>query len=134
MRLARASVPLAVLAAILVAGCGSNNQRDQSQAATQAETATRQATVTAPAGASARSCASGAADREELRVVGVDCGTGQTVATGWSRDATCASPAGASRFACSVRGYRCLGTAAERGVAVSCARPGRSIAFVVKRG
>jgi hypothetical protein len=33
-----------------------------------------------------------------------------------------------------VRGYRCIGTATDRGLAVSCSRPGRAVAFTVRRG
>jgi hypothetical protein len=29
--------------------------------------------------------------------------------------------------------YRCLGAATERGIAVSCARPGSSVAFIAQR-
>jgi len=47
----------------------------------------------------------------------------------------CAPFGGASRSSCSVYGgYRCLGAVTDRGVAVSCARTGSSVAFVAKRG
>jgi hypothetical protein len=128
MRLARLSIPVVALATVLVAGCGSGGS-EGSEATTR-----EQATTAAPAGASARSCTGVQAGIEGLRVTGVDCGAGRAIAAAWSGDATCASPASRSRFACSVRGYRCLGANGERGIAVSCARPGRSVAFVAKRG
>jgi hypothetical protein len=52
---------------------------------------------------------------------------------GWQRRRSCATPADASRGSCLARSYRCLSTRTDRGIAVSCARAGRSIAFVVRR-
>ncbi len=127
-----------VLAVLLLAGCGSDGSNDsaattQGQPTTQAQADEEPATPS-PAGASARSCTGGEAGIEGLRVTGIDCGDGQAVAAAWSSQGGCASPADSSRFSCSVRGYRCLGTVAEHGIAVSCARPGRSIAFLARRG
>ncbi|MBW8059694.1 MAG: hypothetical protein FVQ78_05040 [Solirubrobacterales bacterium] len=136
MRFAR-PLPIIALAAALAAGCGSSSSEqsgnEQSQAATTQPPTARTA-PTAPAGASAQSCSAGVAGVGELRVAGVACKTGRLVTAGWSGDASCASPAAASRFGCTVRGYRCLGAATERGIAVSCARPNRSISFIAKRG
>jgi len=126
-------VSLVVLAALLAAGCGSDSSKG-SGSTTQAQTVDEAPVAPSPAGASARDCADREDSVEALRVTGVDCDTGQAVAAEWSGKAGCASPAGSSRFACSVRGYRCLGAAAERGIAVSCAQRGRSIAFVARRG
>jgi hypothetical protein len=137
MRLAASLVLVAVLATGLLAGCGSGGST-RSTLKTQPTTAVRgsgeEPAEPAPAGASARSCTVGETGIEDLRVTGVDCGAGQAVAAAWSGNAACASPASGSRFACSVRGFRCLGAVTERGVAVSCARRGRSIAFVARRG
>lgn len=44
----------------------------------------------------------------------------------------CKPPAGASRWGCSVGSYRCQGVVTDRGWSVSCAKPGRSIAFRVR--
>lgn len=44
----------------------------------------------------------------------------------------CKPPKGASRWGCSVGSYRCQGVVTGRGWSVSCARPGRSIAFRVR--
>jgi len=135
MRFARPPAPIALLAAIaalLATGCGSD-----SDGGTETDRAgggaTTQPSSSAPAGTSARSCPSAGSAIAELRVTGVGCGTGRAIAAGWSRHADCASPADASRFACTIDDYRCLGTATERGVAVSCARPQRSIAFIATR-
>ena len=44
----------------------------------------------------------------------------------------CRPPDGASRWGCSVGSYRCQGVVTDRGWSVSCAKPGRSIAFRVR--
>ncbi len=44
----------------------------------------------------------------------------------------CRPPEGASRWGCSVGSYRCQGVITDRGWSVSCAKPGRSIAFRVR--
>lgn len=44
----------------------------------------------------------------------------------------CEPPAGASRWGCSVGSYRCQGVVTDRGWSVSCAKPGRSIAFRIR--
>lgn len=44
----------------------------------------------------------------------------------------CRPPRGASRWGCSVGSYRCQGVVTGRGWSVSCAKPGRSIAFRVR--
>jgi hypothetical protein len=51
---------------------------------------------------------------------------------GWARRGECSSPAGASRYSCTVSRYRCLGARTDRGIAVSCAQPGRSVSFVAR--
>jgi hypothetical protein len=56
------------------------------------------------------------------------------VVVAWQQSASsCAPSAGASRSGCNAAGYRCLSTVTDRGLAVSCSGPGRSIAFVAKR-
>lgn len=44
----------------------------------------------------------------------------------------CEPSRGASRWGCSVGAYRCQGVVTDRGWSVSCAKPGRSIAFRVR--
>jgi hypothetical protein len=53
---------------------------------------------------------------------------------GWQRQRSCAKPSAASRTSCLTRSYRCLSARTDRGIAVSCSRPGQSIAFVARRG
>lgn len=56
------------------------------------------------------------------------------VRSAWERSPDCKHPRGASRWGCSVGPYRCQGVVTDRGWSISCAKPGRSIAFVVRRG
>jgi hypothetical protein len=100
----------------------------------QAPTATA-TTPAAPPGASARPCEGTVAGTGQVRVTGIGCDVGRGVVAVWAHKPACSSPADASRFSCTVYGgYRCLGGAADRGIAVSCAHPGGSVAFVAKRG
>jgi hypothetical protein len=46
---------------------------------------------------------------------------------------SCQRPAGASRWGCSIDSYRCQAVVTDRGWSVSCSRPGRSVAFLVRR-
>ena len=50
----------------------------------------------------------------------------------WERNPDCQRPAGASRWGCSVGAYRCQGVVTDRGWSISCAKPGRSVAFTVR--
>jgi hypothetical protein len=125
---------LVLAAAALVAatgGCGASSS-DQRSPGGRGTASPR--TPTAPVGASARRCASAPAGVEGLRVSGVSCAAGRGVVAAWADARRCRRPSGASRFSCPVAGYRCLGAATARGVAVTCARPGRSISFVARRG
>ncbi len=131
MRPARLLLILALLAAAAPAGCGSSNDDATNEARTTA-TAT---TPPAPAGAAVWSCEGTVAGTGDVRVTGIGCDGGRGVVARWASEPSCSAPAGASRFACTVHGgYRCLGAGAERGIAVSCARPGSSVSFVAKRG
>lgn len=125
---------LAVLAiAALLAGCGSSpstNGHSQSQV----QPAPRAKTSTAPIGASTRPCRSPVAAVEQLRLAGAGCAVGRVVVIDWSRRSACSTPTGASRHSCTISGYRCLGTATDAGIAVSCATEGRAISFISKRG
>jgi uncharacterized protein YceK len=111
-----------VLAAALLAGCGSSGDGTMGGSGS----------ATAPAGASARACALNGGGIERLRVTKVSCGEGQRVASGWRAAAQCSKQG--SRSGCAVRSYRCVATASDRGWSVSCAKPGKSIAFTVRRG
>lgn len=124
----RLAAPLLIfaLAAALSAGCGSSVEEGTPSERTQG--------TEAPAGASAAACDSYAVDAEGLRVTGLSCEQGRQVMFGWQRAEGCGLIGDASRGACSVRSYRCLATRTGRGISVSCAQPGRSVAFVAKRG
>jgi hypothetical protein len=58
----------------------------------------------------------------------------QAIRAAWERNPGCRRPPGASRWACSVGAYRCLGVVTDRGWSIDCAKPGRSVAFTVRRG
>ncbi len=132
-----AALPI-VIAAALLAGCGGSSSTDSTATTTgviqyEAEPVPDASGPGAPAGAAARSCETEAVDAEALRATGLACERARQVMFGWQRDGGCALPAGASRGACGVRSYRCLATATARGTAVSCSRPGESLAFVAVR-
>jgi hypothetical protein len=120
-----AGVLVLALLAILASGCGSSGTGSPGEGSTK---------TVPPPGAAVRDCAGASASVKELRVSDVGCATGRDVVAGWTAKNACAPPAGASRTSCTVGDYRCLGTATERDLAVSCARPGHSISFVVRRG
>jgi hypothetical protein len=93
-------------------------------------------TPQAPAGAAARSCGeTTVAGTEGLRVTGIGCDVGRGIVASWTRRPGCSLGRDASRSSCTVYGdYRCLAAATDRGIAVSCARPGGSAAFLARRG
>jgi hypothetical protein len=124
MRLA-ATITIIALASLVLAGCGSGGDGTATDS-TQGHTG-------APIGASARACESQAVDAEALRATGISCDRARQVMYGWQRERSCSAPAGASRSSCRTRSYRCLSTRTDRGVAVSCARTGESVAFLAKR-
>jgi hypothetical protein len=119
-----ASLLAVALLVILAAGCGSSDAGSSGEGSTE---------TTEPRGAAALACTGAPAGVGTLRVSGVACATGRDVVAGWTAKGSCTAPADSSRTSCTVGAYRCLGTATDRGLAVSCARPGRSISFVIKR-
>lgn len=123
-----ASIGACVLAAALIGlfatGCGSSESESSSDEAPQSRPA--------PPGANARSCTVSVRGVSELRATGAVCSTAAEVAAAWAAERGCKLAAKASRGACTVGRYRCLATTSERGLAVSCARPGRSISFVFR--
>jgi hypothetical protein len=50
----------------------------------------------------------------------------------WEGKPECERPQGASRWGCSVDSYRCQGVVTGRGWTISCAKPGKSVAFRVR--
>jgi hypothetical protein len=121
--LSPASIALALTLAVMGSGCGSSDTSDSSAAG-----------EAAPAGAVAKSCPDPVTGAESLRVTGVDCASGRDVAAAWGNYRACFPTGEASRTSCTVGEYRCLGATSDRGVAVSCASPGRSISFLARRG
>ncbi len=131
-----AIVALVALAA-LAAGCGDSD--DGGYGAGDANEPAPTATATTPAappGATARECGeTTVAGTEGLRVTGIGCDVGRGIVAAWTEKPACSRPAGASRYSCTVYDeYRCLGAATDAGIAVSCARPGSSAAFLARRG
>jgi hypothetical protein len=129
----RLAVPLTIvaLAAALLSGCGGSSSSDAGSRDGSPGSTT--GASKAPLGAAAKSCDTNAAGVEKLLATGISCDQARQVMLGWRRSHACSSPAGASRSACTARSYRCLGASTDRGIAVSCARAGESIAFIAKR-
>jgi hypothetical protein len=135
----RRAVPLVLiaLAAALAAGCGGDAGEtggSRPGTATSPAPGTGGSGGSAPIGARARSCDAHAAGAEALRATGTPCEQARRVLRDWQRQPSCALAGGASRGACPIRSYRCQAVRGERGLAVSCARAGRSIAFIARRG
>lgn len=133
-------ISLAVIAALVAAGCGSDSSNDSGSGYGPADTTGEERTATAttppaPPGATARECGrTTVAGTEGLRVTGIGCDIGRGVVAGWSKQASCAPRGEASRVSCEVYDeYRCLAAVVDEGVAVSCSRPGGSLAFLAKR-
>ncbi len=129
----RLAVPLAIfaLALALLSGCGSSDDGSDSGAASQP--APKSSGASAPAGASAHSCAGKAGSASALRATGIPCKQAKLLAAAWTRHEACAPADGASRSSCQLEGdYDCLTAVTDRGLAVSCARPGSSVAFTVR--
>lgn len=121
---------LGVAMAVGVGGCGSSGDGPSGSAGEGAGKVARP-----PVGATAGRCrVSGIAGVGQVRVVDAECPFARGVVASWNKAQACAAPTGGSHASCSIGGLRCLATATERGLAVSCAEPGRSISFLAKRG
>jgi hypothetical protein len=127
-----ALLAVAALALALPAGCGDSPSEESSTSG--GPTRTEEApTPGAPVGAAAKSCEAHSTDTESLRATEIPCDRARQVMYGWQREPSCSLPPGASRGSCLTRSHRCLATRADRGIAVSCARAGQSIAFISAR-
>jgi hypothetical protein len=129
----RLAPPLAalLLCAALAGGCGGSEDSSDSTAPAKQPQVRSQS---APAGAVAKSCKIDAKEAEQLRTTNISCAKARSLVSGWHRSASCSPPSGASRSSCKLQGaYRCLSANAGRGLSVSCARPGHSVAFIVRR-
>ncbi|MGA8745309.1 MAG: hypothetical protein WB507_05550 [Solirubrobacterales bacterium] len=132
--LLRALASIAALAiAVLLAGCGSSSAPGP-PAQSRAQHPSQASTSTAPPGAAARACHSPLGAVGQLRAAGTGCSIGRVIAIDWRNRPACSSPSAASRRSCTVSGYLCLAATTDAGIAVSCAKEGRAISFIDKRG
>jgi hypothetical protein len=148
-----ALAPLAVLltcATLFAAGCGGGSESGGSSTAPaggakdgggakavpggEAESgAPKKATApNAPAGSKVVSCKVSGGATVGLRATAIDCGTARATMRRWARERSCAMTEGASRGSCALGGFRCQAVRSGRGAAVSCARSGADVAFIVK--
>jgi hypothetical protein len=121
------------LIAALLGGCGSSDENGTGSDSATSGTTDSRAGAKAPAGAAVQGCGGTGESIADLRVTGVGCAVGRSVVATWSGKPECSAP-GTSRVSCTAAEYRCLGARTDRGLVVSCARPGRSISFVAKTG
>jgi hypothetical protein len=140
MRFAAVAVA-AVCAALLAAGCGGGGSGGPNTTAPPAGGATngggtpKKATApNAPAGSKVVACEEGAGEVEGLRATAVDCATADRTMRRWRKHRACALAGDASRGSCDLGDFRCQAVRVDRGVAVSCARPGGDIAFISTEG
>jgi hypothetical protein len=112
-----------VLAAATIAGCGGGSSSSTAPA--------KSAKPRGPAGSKVIACGGGAG---AVRATAVDCASARKVMRGWEAGHACALAKGESRGACSVSGFRCQSVRTDRGVSVSCARPGEAVAFIPRPG
>jgi hypothetical protein len=137
----RLAAPIAVLlcAALVAAGCGGGASGGSNSTAPPGGTngggTPKKATApNAPAGSKVVACKMGGITAMGgLRATAVDCGTAREAMMRWQGTRACGLAEDAARGSCSVDGFRCQAVKADRGVAVSCARPGGDVAFVARR-
>jgi len=125
------AIALLIVIVALLSGCGSS--ADEGSTAGDGGSTQTAPSTGAPPGAAAKSCETFVADAEDLRATNIPCEQARQVVYGWQREPSCALAAGSSRGGCLTRSYRCQAVRAERGVAVSCARAGESLAFIARR-
>jgi hypothetical protein len=136
--------PIAILLAVLAlaatgAGCGSSSDgtsdtSPETQGNPPASTSTTpEKGQEAPVGVRAERCGEGATSGGEVRVTGVSCEFGRSLVAGWYKNSACSGPKGTSRTSCKLGRFTCLGAVTDRGIAVTCAGPGRSVAFIGKK-
>jgi hypothetical protein len=122
-------------AALLAAGCGGGSSSSSSTAPGAKEGgAPKKATApNAPAGSRVVACKAGdTGATSELRATAVDCGTARATMARWGGTQACGLPAGASRGSCALAGFRCQTVKSDRGLAVSCAKPGGDVSFIAR--
>lgn len=130
------SLWLAALAAglaLAASGCGSSDEGTSSETTQSTSSNGGATTSTTPAGSRVEVCEGAIAGVGRVRASGTGCAIARGIVASWDNKVACGAAANGSRASCSVENYRCLGAATERGLAVTCARPGSSISFVAKR-
>ncbi|HET7574350.1 MAG TPA: hypothetical protein VFJ99_04470 [Solirubrobacterales bacterium] len=118
-----------LLAAALLGGCGGSDENSSTEEGPAAAPAKRRP---APAGARVVRCEPSAPGAKEIRAAGLDCDQAAFAIRAW-KPGHCLPAPGGSRAGCRVGTFRCAAVASGRGYSVSCAAPGRSIAFTVPR-
>ncbi|MFT3866205.1 MAG: hypothetical protein QM729_18235 [Solirubrobacterales bacterium] len=127
----RRSAIVLLLGAIVVAGCGGGSS--SSGTTSPAGGTPKKATApNAPAGSEVVTCKVGAAGARELRATALDCATARRTMRAWERSRACALGEGASRGSCDLGRFRCQAVRSGGGAAVSCARSGGDVAFLVE--
>jgi hypothetical protein len=132
-----------VAAALLVAGCGGSGSEGSSSTApaggaakegpTGGEGAPKKATApNAPAGSKVVVCSGGGEESAQLRATAIDCDTARTTMQHWESAEACNLGDDDSRGSCSVGAFRCQAVKVDRGLSVSCAKPGGDVAFIAK--
>jgi hypothetical protein len=121
-------------AALLAAGCGGGGSGGSNSTAPPAGgggTPKKATAPNAPAGSKVVACKMGdTTAMRGLRATAVACGTARKTMLEWHGGRACALAKGASRGSCALDGFRCQAVRTDRGVAVSCARPGGDVSFV----
>jgi hypothetical protein len=132
-------IAVALATTLVVSGCGSSSEETGDGTTAPAGT---EATGTpppdsspsgVPSGVRAKACGSAGKGLEAVRVTGVGCAAGRKLASSWADSENCTIPAQASRGSCRVQGRVCLSALTDRGVAVTCAAPGKSVSFIARR-
>ncbi len=131
-----------VAAALLLAGCGGSGSEGSSSTAPEGGAGTGESGVpkkatapNVPAGSEVISCSGGSGGVMQLRATAIDCGTARTTMRRWESSGACGPSGGSgSRSSCSLGDFRCQAVKVDRGIAVSCARPGADVSFIAKSG
>jgi hypothetical protein len=122
---------LAIGVAMAATGCGSSSDETGTGETTAPPASTSTTPGKGPIGVRAKGCGA-AGSSGAVRVTGVSCELGRSLVSRWHKNRGCAASQGASRLSCRLGRFVCLGAATDRGVAVTCAAPGRSVAFVAR--
>jgi hypothetical protein len=131
------ALALAMAAGGALAGCGSSTggttgTSGEAGSGTTAPPPSATTSSGAPPGVTVKTCSDDLTELPGVRVVGASCAEGRATVAAWTHTTSCSLSKDASHSACTVGRYRCIATATDRGIAANCARPGRSISFVVK--